>query len=42
MAQWDGPISVSIFTPGFDAAFTDAAISKLRFCNEKIRKKELG
>lgn len=36
--RWQGPISIAIFAPGFDAAFTDAAILKLRNCNEDIRK----
>jgi len=30
LKRWNGPISIAVFTPGFDAAFADAAIAKLR------------
>ena len=33
-----GPISISIFAPGFDAAFADIAIQRLKSCSAEISK----
>lgn len=35
---WDGPMSVSIYAPGDDAAFAEDAIDGLRLCWPKLRR----